>query len=190
MDQTTGISNERNITFLAGSIVALLAFFWFFVPARYVLFANSDVTLFLTTPDYLRSFLKRPGGLLEYTGSFFAQFLRFRLFGAFLLASFAALSFCLTVQLLKRQLKNVELLTAGLVTAALVVAMHNYYPHRIHHTLGLLLSIFLACMAPSRGRGMRIYLALSVPIFYLACGGFVWFFLFTWLIRMLSLIHI
>ena len=53
----------------------MVAFGWFYGPARYVMLANQDVSLFLTTPEYFHSFVQRPGGFLQYTGDFLSQFL-------------------------------------------------------------------------------------------------------------------
>ena len=55
--------------------------------------ANQDQGIFLTTPDFLISFLDRPGGLLEYLGVLLNQFLQFRLIGALLLGSIATMGF-------------------------------------------------------------------------------------------------
>lgn len=147
-----------------------------------MLFANQDVTLFLTTSDYFLSFMNRPGGLLEYTGSFLSQLLRFRFAGALLLGLTVSAFYFLAVRVFSRISDQTEGVAAGLITAALVMAMHNYYPHRLHHSLGLLLAISLALMVPARVRGKRIFMVVSVPAFYMACGGFVWFYLVIWLI--------
>jgi hypothetical protein len=73
--------------------------------------------------------------------------------------------------------------TAGVVSAALFAAMHNYYPHRVLHSLGMILAMILADLVPRNTRGMRIFLIISVPFFYLICGGFVWVFLLVWIAR-------
>ena len=185
MTQLTGIPRDRIQFFTAAALIALFSFLWFYFPARYVLFANHDVTLFLTTPDYLKPFLKRPGGFLEYAGSFIAQFLRFRLAGALLLAGIVTTSFLLVAQWARRNGRIRDSVVAGVVTAALFISMINYYPHRMHHSLGLLLSLFLAGRAPIGGRDMRIFMGIALPLLYVLGGGFVWFFILTWIFRSL-----
>jgi len=58
--------NPIAIKTLLGILLFIISFLWFFFPGEYVLIANRDLSLFLTTPGYLGSFLDRPGGLLEY----------------------------------------------------------------------------------------------------------------------------
>jgi hypothetical protein len=185
LNLVTGIADDRKLKLTVGAIVLGFSVFWFYFPARYVLFANQDVTLFLTTSDYLLPFLKIPGGLLEYNGSFLSQILRFRLPGALLLASMVAASYYLSVQLFRRISVNrpAMAVTAGVVAAALFVAMHNYYPHRVHQSLGMILAMILADLVPRNTKGMRIFLILSIPLFYVICGGFVWVFLLVWIAR-------
>ena len=50
-----------------------------------MLIANEDLSLFELSFSYFRTFLDRPGGLLEYAGCFLNQFYRSRLAGALIL---------------------------------------------------------------------------------------------------------
>jgi len=182
LNQQPRIRNIQNPVPFVGALVFVLSFYWYGFPARYVLFANQDVTLFLTTSDYFHSFINHPGGLLEYTGSFLSQILRYRFPGAMLLGLMVCSAYYLAVALFRHTSDRTEAVVVGLLTAALVMAMHNYYPHRLHHSLGMILAILLANSAPSNLKGKRIYMLISVPVFYLVCGGFAWFYLVIWMI--------
>lgn len=159
-----------------GILLFIISFLWFCFPGEYVLIANRDLSLFLFTPEYLGSFLKRPGGLLEYTGSFLTQFYRFRITGALVLSAVITSAYFVSGSLLVRISGNIRLVLSGLLTSLLLLGMHNYYPHQIGQSLGLILSIGLVALLPSPGRSRIIFLALSIPLFYLFSGGFIWFY--------------
>jgi hypothetical protein len=166
------ISKEK----LTGLLLFVLALLWFYDPGEYVLIANQDLSLFLTTPEYLLSFLNRPGGLLEYLGSFLGQFFRFRLAGAVVLSMVIAAGYFAALGLFKRISGKKPPILAGIISALLLMGMHNFYPHQLSHSLGLILAIFLASMFPADRSRRLIFLALAIPVIYLASGGFVWYF--------------
>ena len=124
---------------LTGIILSVISFIWFYYPGEYVLIANGDKTLFLKTFSYLGSFLDRPGGLLDYLGSFLSQFFRFRFTGALVLAGMITSSYYLTGLLLARISGKKELFFLGVITAMLFLGMHNFYPHQVSHSLGFIL---------------------------------------------------
>lgn len=157
-------------------LVTALSILWFYFPGEYVLLANRDQGLFMLRGDYLFSFLDRPGGLLEYLGSFLNQFLRFRFAGALLLSAIPLAGFLLSVSLVEKISKEQDLLIPGMLSSVLLVGMHNFYPHQLMHSLGLLLAMWLAVLAPVKQAGRSLFLALSVPLAYFLTGGFVWVF--------------
>lgn len=171
---------------IAGSL-GLFTFFWFAGPARYALLANQDQTLFLTTKAYFLSTLQHPGGLLEYTASFLAQLLRFPHAGALVISSFVVSAFFLSAGWAKEAGGNQERLIAGMLSALMVAAMHNYYPHQLHHTLGIIVALGTALLVPQNRAGRRRYFLVVVPLLYLCCGGFVWLFALLWLSRRFTL---
>jgi len=154
----------------------VFSFLWFCFPGEYVLIANSDLTLFRTTNGYLLSFLDRPGGLLDYLGSFLTQFFRFRIPGAILLAAVVTAVYYFTGALPDRIPGTREFPVFEVLASILFLAMHNYYPHQLSHSLGFILTMGLAAIIPGSKAGRRVYLVIAVPIIYLVCGGFVWFF--------------
>jgi phage terminase large subunit-like protein len=159
-----------------GFLLFLLGLLWFYFPGEYVLTANRDLSLFLPTPEYLLTFLDRPGGLLEYLGSFLSQFYRIRLAGAMVLGLVLATMYMASQKLFTRISGRKASPAVGIISALLVLGMHNFYPHQLSHSLGLLLTLVLAAHVPSGSSKRRIYLVLAVPLIYLASGGFVWLF--------------
>lgn len=159
-----------------GILLFIISFLWFFFPGEYVLIANRDLGLFLTTPGYLGSFFDRPGGLLEYAGSFLNQFYRFRVAGALVLSGVITSAYFATGSLVVRISGKNELFIIGILSAMLLLGMHNYYPHQLSHTLGFILAIRLVVVSPRNKSNRRKFLAIIVPLIYLAFGGYVWFF--------------
>ncbi len=187
MGKTTG----RHTFPLSGVLIAgslgLFSFFWFSGPARYALLANQDQTLFLTTRDYLFSALQHPGGPLEYTGSFLSQFLRFPPAGALVISALVVSAFFLSVSWAKEAGGKQERLMAGVLSAIMVAAMHNYYPHQLYHTLGIILALGAALLVPQNRAGQRRFFLFAVPLLYFYSGGFVWLFVLLWLFRRFAL---
>jgi hypothetical protein len=177
---------EGNLRIFTGVLVWILSFCWYYGPARYVPIANQDVALFLTTPGYFMSYISHPGGILEYVGSFLSQLLRFRIPGALLLSGLVTLAFFLSTKLYRRISVGAEMLAVGVITAVLVAAMHNYYPHQVHHTLGLIMALLLVNHVPEEGWRGRIFILLALPLTYISCGGSAWIFMLMWLVRELS----
>lgn len=164
------------VQILTGITVFVISFLWFCFPGEYVLIANGDNTLFLKTFGYLGSYLDRPGGLLDYLGSFLSQFFRFRLAGALLLAGMITCSYYLTGVLLARISGKKEFIIPGFLAAMLFLGMHNFYPHQVSHSLGFILVLFLAAYGPRDQFRRRVFLLLGVPLVYLVSGGYVWIF--------------
>ncbi|MDF1576124.1 MAG: DUF6057 family protein [Bacteroidales bacterium] len=159
-----------------GVLVTVLSFLWFFFPGEYALIANQDLGLFILKPEFLLTFLDRPGGLLEYAGSFLNQFLRFRFAGALLLAGLSLAGYYISTGIVERISGRKELLIPGILTPILVIGMHNFYLHQIIHSLGFFLAMGLVAMVPVQRSRRRVFLAIAIPLVYLLSGGFVWVF--------------
>ncbi len=168
--------NPIAIKAISGILLFTISFLWFFFPGEYVLIANQDLTLFLTTPEYLGTFLDRPGGLLEYAGSFLNQFYRFRVAGSLVLSGLITSSYFVTGTLVVRISGRRDLFFTGLIAAVILIGMHNYYPHQLCHTLGFILAMRVVATSPTEKNSRRMFLAIAVPLIYLVMGGFVWFF--------------
>ena len=176
MSNKTEKNKRINIENVTGILLFIIALLWFYYPAEYVLIANSDLTLFLKTPAYLLSFLDRPGGLIEYLGSFLSQFFRFRLTGALVLSTVIAGGYFSLGRLIERFSGQKSSPPALVIATVLLMGMHNFYPHQFSHSLGFILAIFMAAFMPRGDGKRRLFLAFAVPAIYLLSGGFVWFF--------------
>jgi hypothetical protein len=165
---------RKHIKIAFGTTFFLFAFCWYYSPGEYVLIANQDARLFFVTFEHFFSFLDRPGGALEYLGHFLTQFYRFRFLGAFVLAALLTLSYFLADEIINKSPRSKDWLIPAMLTPFLLMGMHNFYPHQIHHTLGMLLAMAFALWAPRERAKARIYHALLAPVLIFLLGGFAW----------------
>jgi hypothetical protein len=165
------------VELLLGAGLFMLGAFWFYFPGEYILIASRDLKLFITTPAYLISFLDHPGGFLEYAGNFLNQFLRFRLAGSLVLSGVVTLGYFAVNRLIRRIAGKNDLFILAIIIPVLLTGMHHFYPHQIYQTLGFILAVFIPAIVPEKKTGRWIFLAVAVPVMYLVCGGFIWFFM-------------
>ena len=157
LKRSTPTYHKRVLIYVSGITLFAISFLWFCFPGEYVLIANRDLSLFRTSPDYFLSFMDRPGGLLEYLGSFLGQFFRFRLTGALLLAVMVTSAFYLGNRLITGSPNNKGLIIPGAITPILFMGMHNYYPHQLSHSLGFILVMAVAGAFPHKEIRKRIF---------------------------------
>jgi len=164
---------------LAFGVVVFL-FFAFLYPFH--LNYQEQFQLFLFTPDYFGSFLKRPGGFSDYIGNFFTQFYFYTNFGALILAVLLSL-FHRTIYLLSTKLgASSRWLPMSLIPPILYWALlcdENYL-------LGGLIAILLVISYTNfflsiKNNAVRTLVAIiSLPVLYWLCGGiFIVFTLFV-----------
>ena len=170
------ISDLRYFRKFSGVAVFVFSFLWFYYPAEYVLIANQDNSLFITSFRYFNSFLDHPGGIIEYTGIFLSQFLRFRFIGAIIISGLVTLSYFAVCCMSFRVSDNKQIYIIGILTPILLMGMHNHYPHQVFHSVGFIIVMFAALLLPENKVKKRIFLTLSLPVIYFICGGYIWLF--------------
>lgn len=170
------ISDLRYFRKFSGAVVFVFSFLWFYFPAEYVLIANQDNSLFITSFRYFNSFLDFPGGIIEYAGIFISQFLRFRFIGAIIISGLVTLSYFAVCCMSFRISDNKQIYAIGILTPILLIGMFNHYPHQVFHTLGFIIIMFTALLIPEDKVKKRIFLVMCLPVIYFVCGGYIWFF--------------
>jgi len=170
------ISDLRYFRKFSGAAVFVFSFLWFYHPGEYVLIANQDNSLFITSFKYFNSFLDHPGGIIEYAGIFISQFLRFRLIGAIIISGLVTLSYFAVCYMSFRISDNKQIYIIGILTPILLIGMHNHYPHQVSHSLGFIIIMLTALLIPVDKVKKRIFLVLSLPVIYFICGGYLWLF--------------
>jgi len=160
----------------SGAAVFALSVLWFYFPGEYVLIANQDNNLFLTSSNYFYSFLDHPGGIIEYIGIFLSQFFRFRFVGAIIISGIIFLGYFAVCHMLRRVSDSRQVYIAGITTAVILFGMQNNYSHQLHHSLGFVIVMFATLLLPRDKVNKEIFLLLSIPVIYFVCGAYLWVF--------------
>ena len=120
------ISDLRYFRRFSGATVFVFSFLWFYYSAEYVLIANQDNSLFITSFRYFTSFLDHPGGIIEYAGIFIKQFLRFRFIGAIIISGLVTLSYFAVCCLSFRISDNKQIYVIGILPPILLIGMFDH----------------------------------------------------------------
>jgi hypothetical protein len=153
-----------------------VAFGLFFSLGHYVLAFQEGQGLFLFSVNYLGGFLKEPGDLLLYAGSFLTQFYASKVLGTLILALVLTLPATLLFTLARRLFPAapVPWLVLLLPSCLLLSLQANLY-HGMENNLGFLLVLLAYLLSVSfRQVGYRIVVLGLLPVFYFLAGGYVW----------------
>lgn len=89
--------------------LAITTFLWFLLFNRYhIIGFHEEMQLFRTDYLYFESFLTRPGGLIDYLGSFFTQFFYYHWLGALILSLCLSIIFILYTKICKTRNNTIE----------------------------------------------------------------------------------
>jgi hypothetical protein len=160
--------------YISGLAVFLVSFLYFIVFGNYALYFLETQTIFLYKIEYLKTFLAKPGGLLEYLAKFITQFYAGRIEGSLLISLLIALP-SLTLYRINRLLIKLNSFSWLLLTIPPVVLllMHAWYFHTPEYVIGfnlLLLYYLFAIKADTPAK--NVWLLAFYPFFYYAAGTF------------------
>jgi hypothetical protein len=165
-----GKLSKKVFLILAGIFFAL-SLTWFLFRADHVLFFQSEQFLFIFSVDYLKDFLLKPGGLLEYAGRFISQFYVLPLMGSLLLSVILVCTGFITLKIV-RLLNSGSFLAApiAIITSVLLLLMQVQYYHTMEYNLGylfILVSFYLTI------KYKESYIPLLLfPLTYYLSGAF------------------
>ena len=166
----TGKLSKKDFLILAGIFFAI-SFIWFLFMADHVLFFQSEQFLFIFSVDYLKDFLLKPGGLLEYAGRFISQFYVLPLMGSLLLSVILVCTGFITLKIV-RLLNSGSFLAApmAIITSVLLLLMQVRYYHIMEYNLGylfILVSFYLTI------KYKESYIPIILfPLIYYISGAF------------------
>ncbi len=177
-NQKTGTSVKTKS--LIGSVfmfLFILSFAYIYWFADALLQFQEKQSLFLFTSGYLKEFIVKPGGLLEYGGKFLTQFYFYPFTGAVILSAIIALSSVLCFQISKK-ITDSPFVPFLFIPAVLLLLMQSHYYHLMEFNLGFLLVLLLFNFTISPYQKTSKYLVLlSVPVFYYVAGAYLFLFL-------------
>lgn len=150
---------------------------------RTILYFQEKQSLFIYTGNYLKEFLLKPGGLLEYAGRFLTQFYYYPLAGALILSSTISLPIILCIRISKKT-TGFAFIPFLIIPAVLLFLMQGHYYHLMEYNLGflLVLSFFNTAISPKRNTN-KYLIILLIPAFYYLSGAYLFFFLGIYVIH-------
>jgi len=173
-------SNLYYLLILLG--ISMFAYFYFI--GDYIIKFQEKQSLFIFSAEYLKEYLGRPGGILEFTGRFLTQFYFNTISGALII------TVTLTIPAIILLFIN-EHLDSGsplsilyiIIPSLLLVLMQNHYYHLIECNLGFisLLLCFLLSIIPKTTL-CRYLTLLLFPLYYYLTGGYIWIYLCMYII--------
>lgn len=158
---------------VAGSILTVLVFcFWFFI-YRYHLLYQEMSSIFLNSPDFFGQFAWKPGGWSEYAGAFIIQFFQYPVFGAILQTLAFVAVFYFTNQIMTRHQLFKQWFALAWLPAFMLLGLQMNYSFLFTDTLKVV-SCFGLCytytLLPSP-RARWISLIPGAFLVFLLCGA-------------------
>ncbi len=172
-------TKDSHLNLISPVLIFILSFLYFYWFCDYVFFYQENFSLFVYSSQYFHEFAIKPGGLLDYAGSFLAQGFFNTLYGALILSSvFTMLVFaCMRIG---RKLSRSGTFTLFLVVipSCLLLLIQTNFNWMLRNDIGFLLATvyFLFTMASDK-KHRRIIGLLMFPAFYYLAGAFAWIFL-------------
>jgi hypothetical protein len=162
---------------------SLYYFFFFILTTLYYLFKYKPSVyyhfhqpIFLFDKTFFREFLSYPGGLTEWAGQFFFQFLYSDITGALLLALIAVTIFIVIHKALIKMFALPTGLLSALMPVIFLLILQNDYHYPLIISLRYLLSVALFLLYINMNRQVRLVLILSSCLFYYLLGGWTYIF--------------
>ncbi len=161
-------------------ITVWVAYYFYF---NYIFYYQEKLSLFIYSDEYLKQFISKPGGLIEYSGNFLTQGYFSSMYGAFILSVILALTGVVYFMIGKRISSPkpsgiaVSLLMAGLAISFLILMQTNIN-YLMHNNLGFLLTgIYFLVLVSSQTKRTHIIVLAFFPVFFFLTGAFAWIFL-------------
>ena len=160
---------------ISGILLFSVSFIYYYFFGTGLFFHMENNSLFIYSADYLLKFTDKPGGLLNYCGSFLTQFFYSPFYGS-LIVSVLFLIFFLIIK------RIAEILNAGssynllltLTPSCLLLLLQTRYDFQVHIILGFLILITWFFISISTGSNrVRLILIILIPLLYYLIGSFV-----------------
>ena len=156
--------------------ISIIYLYWF---GDYLFFYQENLTLFIFSPEYLRQFVIKPGGLLEYTGNFLAQGYFSSAYGSMIL-SVILTSIVIVVNLIYKRVSRGKLapLFFIVIPSSLLLLMQLNFNWLMWGNLGFLFTLlYFFFSISSDKKNKRIITLVLFPLFYYFVGAFAWVYL-------------
>lgn len=164
---------------LTASALFATSFIYFLFFGNYALYFQETQTIFLFSADFLKEFLSRPGGLVEYAGRFVTQFYFSRAAGSLITALFIVIPFLMLLHSNRRRGLNtgMAILTAAIPSVLLATMQANYF-HPAEFNLGIIAVLLLVSLSSENtfsGSKWHFILPFSAFAYYILGAFFIIF---------------
>jgi hypothetical protein len=179
---------DRHVLFTTPLLVFSITFLYLFFYNNYLFFYQENISLFLFSGEYLSQYLIKPGGLLEYTGNFLAQFFYNPAYGALILSSVLTLIVITGIKINKQLSPGSSLsLIIILIPVCLLILMQLNFNWLLMNNIGFLLTMLYFSFSISSSKKLHYIITLTFfPIFYYLTGSFAWVFMGMYLVYCLT----
>jgi hypothetical protein len=160
-------------------LLFVISFIYFLLFGNYVFFFQENQSLFIFSAEYLKQYVIKPGGLLEYAGNFIAQGFFSYTYGSLVVS---VINILISITFLRIIIKILPvtpfMMFYAVLPSCLLLLLQTDYNYMIYNSLGfLMISIyFMFSIVPER-RSTHIFLIGFFPVFYYLTGAYAWIYL-------------
>ena len=171
-------TSGRHKAILIPLILFAVSFLYLLIFMNSLFHYQENNSLFIFTGEYLRNFINKPGGLLEYSGNFLAQGYFSPLYGSLIVALIIVILYFIFVKtgsVLSDKIHVVRIL--ALLPSALLLLAQTNFEHYIHFNLGFLaVAGYFMLYVRSEKRYVKLICIFLFPFFYYLTGSFAFIF--------------
>jgi hypothetical protein len=177
------MTSKRWKTNIAGvgweAVFFLCYFLYIWLRIEPALYYQRQNPVFLTGWTFLREFLDRPGGFLEYASAFLSQGYYYSFLGALIVTAAAWLLTSLTFSWIRSLRQDHAVRIIHYLPAILLLSLHSQYTHPLAVSLALILSLLFVRLqnqirATPLFRG-ALFLISACILYYAAAGALLLF---------------
>ena len=169
---------KNHIDIILSIFFGIAVFIFFNSFYKYHLNYQEQLQMFLFTTDYCSDLLSRPGGLADYSGTFFTQFYYYSWLGALIISGMLVLLQLQVKMIADKMNKNILFLPLTFIPSILFLNLlcdENFMLSALIAALITLLSVQLYSLLKSRI--VRICVCIfMLPVLYWFIGGIYWVF--------------
>ena len=172
--------------------VLFYLYLWLDIEPRLIYHGGGFITnfpVFYRDWGFFAKFMTYPGGLIEYTSAFLAQFFYYNWTGA-LVITLQAWLICVCIDNILRAVNGGRLYFVRYLAPLFLLVIYTQYTYYFNLTMGLLTGLVFICLyqkiRPEKPLlRLAVFLVLSVILYYLAGGPYIIFAVFCGIYELL-----
>jgi len=159
-------------------ILFLVSLFYLLIFMGSLFRYQENSSLFIYTSEYLKKFIDKPGGLIEYTGNFLMQGYYSPLYGSISVALIILVFYFILLKAGRKLTDKIHLIRIfALLPALMLLVAQTDYEHFMHFNLGFLsVACYFWIYVSCESRYIRLLFIMLFPVFYYFTGSFAFIF--------------